>query len=403
MADELKASPVKREWALKLANALRTGREYANQLDIPYLGGAGDVFLGKAPEGFERVAYDEPLTSGAGWTTRLRPETVDMGFLVADAAPAAKTLVNALRKGTEAASTSALRKITGNAAATPSRVIDEIQQMNLMPSATAWHGSPYLFNKFDPAKIGAGEGNQVYGAGAGYVAQARPVAEGYRKRLSSIGDPYTYEYAGEQILDPMLYAGKMPTDPTSHAVRLAYHQGPATARSVAKEGLKASKAGEPYAMEMGGADYYQKMLDVAKGIKKSDIKAQQGFLYKGDVPDEIIPKMLDWDVEVPDELRQNLSQKAMEQWGSGVTGTSGEKLYKEIAKNFEWAGSQNPMVDASNWLQQQGVTGIKYFDAGSRSKSAGTQNLIPFDPEHFKIEEINDLPLSAWEAKGVFK
>lgn len=137
MADELKASPVKREWALKLANALRTGREYANQLDIPYLGGAGDVFLGKSPEGFERVAYDEPLTSGAGWTTRLRPETVDMGFLVADAAPAAKTLVNALRKGTEAASTSALRKITGNAAATPSRVIDEIQQMNLMPGIFA--------------------------------------------------------------------------------------------------------------------------------------------------------------------------------------------------------------------------------------------------------------------------
>ena len=267
---------------------------------------------------------------------------------------------------------------------------------------TAYHGSPHFFNKFDIEKLGAGEGNQVYGVGAGYTAEARPVAEGYRKRLSSIGDPYTYEYAGQTFFDPQMYQGKMPADPTSHAVRLAYHQNPSVARQIAKEGLADAKAGKPYALEMGGEDYYSKMLDVAKGLKKSDIKAQQGFLYKGDIPDEIIPKMLDWDNPVPDEVRGALSQKAMEQWGSGVTGTSGEKLYKEIAKNFEWAGSKNPMLDASNWLQEQGMTGIKYFDAGSRKKAEGTQNFIPFSPEHYKIEEINDKPLSYWEAQGMF-
>ena len=136
MADEIKASPVKREWALKLADYLRSGRDIGNKVNLPVVGGLGDMFIGQSPEGFERVAYDEPLTSGKGWTTRLRPETVDMGFLLADVAPTAKALVKGLRKGTEAASTAAVRGITGNPNATPIGVIDEIQRMNLLPSIT---------------------------------------------------------------------------------------------------------------------------------------------------------------------------------------------------------------------------------------------------------------------------
>ena len=42
---------------------------------------------------------------------------------------------------------------------------------------TAYHGSPYLFNQFSPTKVGTGEGAQAYGVGAGYTAEARPVAE----------------------------------------------------------------------------------------------------------------------------------------------------------------------------------------------------------------------------------
>lgn len=87
---ELKATPVKRNWAMSVANALRKGRDIGNKVDIPVLGGLGDVFIGQSPEGFERVAYDEPLTTGKGWTTKLRPEAIDMGFLALDAAPVAR-------------------------------------------------------------------------------------------------------------------------------------------------------------------------------------------------------------------------------------------------------------------------------------------------------------------------
>ena len=51
---------------------------------------------------------------------------------------------------------------------------------------TAWHGTPWKFNKFDPSKIGTGEGAQVYGKGL-YLAGAKPVAVDYQKGLSYVG------------------------------------------------------------------------------------------------------------------------------------------------------------------------------------------------------------------------
>lgn len=88
---EIKATPVKRDWALKISEALRTARDFADNARVPEVVplfggmGAGEILMGKAPEGFENLAYDMPLTRGSGWTTQLKPETIDMAFLGADA------------------------------------------------------------------------------------------------------------------------------------------------------------------------------------------------------------------------------------------------------------------------------------------------------------------------------
>lgn len=98
---EIKATPIKRDWAMSVANALRAGRDVGNKVDIPVLGGLGDMFIGKSPEGFERIAYDEPLTKGAGWTTKPTDELIDMGFLAADVIPMARSAVKTGVKGVE--------------------------------------------------------------------------------------------------------------------------------------------------------------------------------------------------------------------------------------------------------------------------------------------------------------
>jgi len=50
------------------------------------------------------------------------------------------------------------------------------------PGITAYHGSPYDFERFDTSKIGTGEGAQVYGHGL-YFAENEPVAKNYRDQL----------------------------------------------------------------------------------------------------------------------------------------------------------------------------------------------------------------------------
>jgi len=40
---------------------------------------------------------------------------------------------------------------------------------------------------------------------------------------------------------------------------------------------------------------------------------------------------------------------------------------------------------ASMWLLEQGIPGIKYYDAGSRAAGEGTRNFVLFDPEIAKI------------------
>jgi hypothetical protein len=101
-------------------------------------------------------------------------------------------------------------------------------------------------------------------------------------------------------------------------------------------------------------------------------------LYKVDLPENAIAKMLDYDNPVSDAFRKPLSDAAMNQFGTGLTGTSGEKLYKDVIFNFKQAGHPNPTQAATDWLTQQGVPGMKYLDGGSRGAGAGTSNYVVF-------------------------
>ncbi len=88
---EIKATPVKRDWALKISNALRSVRDFADKAQIPegvpLVGGQGlgQLLIGQQPEGYESVAYGMPLTRGSGWTTQLKPEAIDMAMGAVDA------------------------------------------------------------------------------------------------------------------------------------------------------------------------------------------------------------------------------------------------------------------------------------------------------------------------------
>ncbi len=222
---------------------------------------------------------------------------------------------------------------------------------------TTFHGSPYLFPRFDPRKKGTGEGNQAYGVGAGYTAEARPIAERYReevKDLASVGNINERLSELNKIMEAdSVYPG-------------AYQ------KFKSDVGKKASQE-------------YDALMR-----QRSDIYKSPGYLYKGDIPDEIIPKFLDYDAPLKDQSPE--VQALAKSLGMDLEDLGGDLL-----------GKVGKTVKGTLQMQGAGIKGIKYLDQGSRGQGKGTSNYIPFSPNDYKIQEINDEPLEAWLKSGRLK
>ena len=212
--------------------------------------------------------------------------------------------------------------------------------MNPQAGAIVWHGSPHNFKQFDASKIGTGEGNQAYGNGL-YFADSKDVAKGYADKLgmrSSGQSLDTLNTELQKIKDTM--------------------QGPLRG---------------------------QAMREVEAQIKmaKQASRSNGSSVYKVDLPDEQIAKMLDYHAPVPETIRTPLSSDSLNQFGSGLTDASGEKLYKEVIFNFKQAGHPNPTQAATDWLSERGVPGMSYLDGnsmalGGAANTAGTRNYVVF-------------------------
>jgi len=166
----------------------------------------------------------------------------------------------------------------------------------------------------------------------------------------------------------------------------AFHGTP----NVIKNAFDITKAGTTAkANNFGHGIYFAESPDVAGMYMASRNKIAgptEGNLYKVDIPDVLIPKMLNWYEEVPEDVRKNISKKAMEQFGSGISPTTGEKLYKEIVFSLKQAGSKAPEADASKWLLEQGVPGIKYENMQMvKGQGRDTNNYVMFDPTQVKM------------------
>lgn len=241
---------------------------------------------------------------------------------------------------------------TGKALAPKAGLLAEnyMQRMGGLMPLEAYHGTPHtIADKFDVKKGGSGQGTQNFGYGT-YFAENPTVAEGYMGRI----------VIQEPKLERFTFNG--PDYTISNGEYL-------------KNNKPISK-GE-----------YEKAFE---GISDLFNNQNKGNLYKVDIPDEMIPKMLNWYEDVPEGLRKRISEKAMEQFGSGVSPSTGERLYKEIAFSFKQAGSKNPQADASMWLVEQGVPGIKYENFQiKKGQGANTNNYVVFQPEKVKILERN--------------
>jgi hypothetical protein len=239
---------------------------------------------------------------------------------------------------------------------------------------TAWHGSPHIFDKFDSSKIGTGEGAQAYGHGL-YLAESPGVAEQYQKTLGFRGFDMGQEAQRRGL-------------PINAGARGEISRQAATQRTP-EEAAKYVQYANAASRDIPIDKLAQFISDYREGSK--------GALYKVDLPDSAVAKMLDWDAALsnqPPAVREALKNAGIADGSNFSGGLSGRELYKR-ARNGAPAKLPLRQVDdeifAAQRLRAAGIPGIRYLDGGSRGAGAGSSNFVVFPGEEnmLKILERN--------------
>lgn len=252
--------------------------------------------------------------------------------------------------------------------------------MDLMPNPiglvgqTVYHGSPHKFTKFDMSKIGTGEGAQAYGHGL-YFAENRAVANEYAGPLNA-----ARETRPVGNVDLAQAYQSMPTD--------------------VPENLWAARRDFRTLLDMGELSPADKR-DFLSAVQNNITASRGGNLYKVDIPDEAIPRMLDWDKPLSEqapEVRAAL-KAAAEARAQQTGGAFGPLDMSQFGRDVV------PTLGEGR-LKNAGIPGIRYLDGNSRGVG-GTSNYVLFDDQLPRILEVNGQPtgLLPWadEAKKTKK
>ncbi len=401
----------------------------------------------------ERLAYGEPLTTGRGMTTRPRPEAVEAALTVA---PVAGLLGKTAEKGMMAAGRAGERYAERvvpqimERGGLPAQLLGDLSQGSISPM-DVWHGTPYRFDRFDASKIGSGEGAQAYGHGL-YFGEARGTGEGYMKNLSDFdikvdGKPFNTDDVSHFAAMSVWQAGgdkKKAIDSLRESAISLKSRNVKWADDLAKENIQQ-------------IEYLESGKPVPKYKEES-----KGYLYKVDLPDEAVAQMLDWDKpvskqptvmtalrseaeqrvrdrklgEIENEIRASLPKQEvpsdyMAMFSDANAVQNQEVQAKALSKlnkmdlkelvdkeldsmkpadmNWNMTGKEfyellarrsGGAPKASEIMQKQGVTGIRYLDQGSRNPGgSNTSNFVVFpgNEDLLRILEINDKPLGLLE------
>jgi|694.fasta_scaffold23041_15 hypothetical protein len=256
--------------------------------------------------------------------------------------------------------------------ATPEQLAAQQSTMDIFAEAynpvgmTVFHGSPHIFQKFDISKIGTGEGNQAYGRGL-YMAESPGVAGSYAANLTT----KPVRINGKSIEEVL-------TDPNAVRFMRDANGDLELAKNLAKQEWTKYKNAEPSATMR---EYVEEAQQQLNSIDPAKVNIERpGYLYKVDLPDTHIRRMLDFDTPLKNQPKpvRNLAKSLgmdMNDLGGDLIGIIGK-------------GDKGKQI-----LQDAGIPGIKYLDQASRDTKTGTRNFVVFDDKHLKILERNDQPI----------
>ena len=292
--------------------------------------------------------------------------------------------------------------------------------LNPQTGAIVWHGSPHKFDKFDSSKIGTGEGAQAYGHGL-YLAENRNIAQGYA------------DVVGRQHGQKWLYGDEKVSKPGDAGSRWAL-AGIDWLKKTGGDKEAAISAIKRNWEEVGYSVKGKDFRELKKWINEADFSkvAPDNNLYKVDLPDEHIAKMLDWDKPLsqqhPDVQKAiskyataNVPAEGLDMGGGRILANhngqakpdsfspwvlkAGDSLFDISQKDMDrmlladkgeaaytrMTAALGAQGKASDALRQAGIPGIRYLDGGSRGAGQGSSNFVVFpgNEDILKIMERN--------------
>jgi hypothetical protein len=258
--------------------------------------------------------------------------------------------------------------------------LSAVAALPFVGAINAYHGSPHKFDAFDMSKIGTGEGAQAYGHGL-YFSQAPEVAKTYADTLGEV-----VNIKGKPAYNAM--TGAVAGDlPISNGARMAL-QGSGWDLRKARDAMAD-------AFDTSGDAYFKRAFDELNALTGDDITRETGHLYETslewpdparEAADPLGPQhFLDWDRPIAQQ-----APEVQKTFGDvDPNGRIGTGLAYE-----RWRAKQGvDPIAASKQLQELGIPGIRYADAGSRGAAGGTSNFVVFDDQIPKITARNGEPL----------
>lgn len=266
-------------------------------------------------------------------------------------------------------------------------------------SLRAYHGTPHKVDRFSTAKIGTGEGSQVYGWGL-YFTENEEVAKSYAESLAS----GVFTYDGE----PIPYRGDVTNeqDAKRTAVQLlSFHlgdldgaladaddygdQSKAIKRILRTLDFKKIREGGPaYTVELDAdndqlLDYDASLFDqpdVVQSIVRDRLK-KDGYLSDGD--------------SSPTQVASAWDAWLNKRGGIWAKGDSGGSVYAMLAEGVGGKAASEQLLNA-------GIRGVVYLDEGGIAKRGAqrARGYAIFDDRYIKITEENWKPVTMDEATG---
>lgn len=259
-----------------------------------------------------------------------------------------------------------------------------------------WHGSPHSVVRFSFDFIGTGEGAQAFGWGL-YFAENRDTAKFYHSILAGLppvrriklgwltfGEFDNFDYtrrAGRSDMDNIL--ASIAESLLVNTQEL--YENRDRFRERIKDELDAQREfNKEDPARLRAVDDLERVL-MAPGALDLQFAEAEGAVYKLEIPDEAIERMMFWDrplSEQPESVRKILERVRAETGATYTDRASGESILLLLGKALEgqndWTAGERDKA-AALYLAAAGIPGNRYLDGMSRRKGEGHYNIVVWD------------------------